>query len=135
MTAETLSRPHADGPDASRRRTRLRLAQDPDAARSPDGPEPQGDVVCPHCQRSLAERGADFRRRARDRGLTVREAAVIQLIGQGRTNKEIVERLGVSPNTLKSYIRTAYRRLEVESRSQAVIWANGFDVDPDEHPG
>jgi DNA-binding CsgD family transcriptional regulator len=53
----------------------------------------------------------------------------MELIGQGRSNKDIVELLGLSANTVKSYIRTAYRRLEVESRSEAVLWANGVEVD------
>jgi DNA-binding CsgD family transcriptional regulator len=53
----------------------------------------------------------------------------MELIGQGRTNKDIVRLLGLSPNTVKSYIRTAYRRLEVESRSEAVLWVNGVEVE------
>jgi NarL family two-component system response regulator LiaR len=38
-------------------------------------------------------------------------------------NREIAERLFVSTNTLKTYIRTAYRKIEVSRRSQAVLWA------------
>ncbi len=92
------------------------------------------DAVCPHCHRHSADHPADFRRRADERGLTAREAEVVELIGRGVTNKEIVEWLGLSANTVKSYIRKADRRIEVETRSQAVIWANGFDVDRTDRP-
>ncbi|MCW2847022.1 MAG: putative two-component system response regulator [Marmoricola sp.] len=64
----------------------------------------------------------------RSHGLTARESEVMALIAQGLTNPEIAERAYISPNTVKSYIRSAYRRIGVERRSQAVLWAtqNGF---------
>jgi NarL family two-component system response regulator LiaR len=64
----------------------------------------------------------------RSHGLTARESEVMALIAQGLTNSEIAERAYISLNTLKSYIRSAYRRLGLERRSQAVLWAtqNGF---------
>ncbi|MDT7573859.1 MAG: hypothetical protein QOH17_192, partial [Pseudonocardiales bacterium] len=36
-----------------------------------------------------------------------------------------------SPNTVKSYIRTTYRKIDVASRTQAVLWgvAHGFTPD------
>ena len=39
----------------------------------------------------------------------------------------------LSPNTVKSYIRTIYRKINVASRTQAVLWGvrNGFS--PDHH--
>jgi NarL family two-component system response regulator LiaR len=61
-------------------------------------------------------------------GLSPREAEVLALIAHGLSNQAIAERAFVSPNTIKSYIRSAYRKIGVESRTQAVIWAldNGF---------
>jgi len=37
----------------------------------------------------------------------------------------------LSPNTVKSYIRTIYRKIDVGSRTQAVLWGvnNGFTPD------
>lgn len=58
----------------------------------------------------------------REHGLSVREAEVVALITQGRTNSEIAATLYLSLNSLKSYIRTAYRKMGVERRSQAVRW-------------
>jgi DNA-binding NarL/FixJ family response regulator len=61
-------------------------------------------------------------------GLTEREADILQLVAQGMTNAEIAERLYLSINTVKTYIRTAYRKIGVDRRSQAVGWAmdHGF---------
>lgn len=58
-----------------------------------------------------------------DSGLSVREADVIGLIAQGLSNKEIAERLYLSINSVKTYIRTGYRKLGLTRRSQAVAWA------------
>ena len=60
--------------------------------------------------------------------LAEREAEVIALITRGLTNEQIACRLYLSINTVKSYIRSAYRKMDVESRSQAVLWGidHGF---------
>jgi NarL family two-component system response regulator LiaR len=65
-------------------------------------------------------------------GLSPREAEVLALIAQGLSNQAIAERAFLSPNTVKSYIRSAYRKIGVESRTQAVLWAfeNGFKPEP-----
>jgi DNA-binding NarL/FixJ family response regulator len=56
-------------------------------------------------------------------GLTPREGHVVALIAEGAANKEIARELGLSMNTVKSHIRTAYRAMGVSSRTQAVLWA------------
>lgn len=67
----------------------------------------------------------------RSAGLSPREAEIIALIARGLTNQEIAERAHVTMNSIKSYIRSAYRKIGVERRTQAVIWAtaNGFAPD------
>lgn len=61
-------------------------------------------------------------------GLSPREAEVIALITQGFTNEDIAQTCFLSINSVKSYIRSAYRKMGVERRSQAVLWGvqNGF---------
>jgi DNA-binding CsgD family transcriptional regulator len=54
--------------------------------------------------------------------LSRRERHVITLISRGLTNQEISETLILSINSVKTYIRTGYRRLGITSRSHAVIW-------------
>lgn len=70
-----------------------------------------------------------FERLGLDVGLTARETEVLRLITRGFTNLEIADQLYLSINSVKTYVRSAYRRLEVTSRSQAVAWCiqHGFD--------
>jgi two-component system, NarL family, response regulator LiaR len=67
----------------------------------------------------------------RSAGLSPREAEIIALITQGLSNQEIADRIFLSLNTLKTYIRTAYRKIGVQRRPQAVLWGvqNGFEPD------
>lgn len=64
-------------------------------------------------------------------GLTPREAEVLALITQGLSNQEIADRAFLSINSVKTYIRTAYRKIGASRRSQAVLWGieNGFMPD------
>jgi len=69
----------------------------------------------------------------RGEGLTDRESEILALITQGKSNAEVASLTFLSPNTVKSYIRTIYRKIDVSSRTQAVLWGvrNGFT--PDHH--
>jgi len=67
----------------------------------------------------------------REFGLTAREAEVIALITQGFTNQEIADKVYLSINSVKTYIRTAYRRMGVARRSQAVAWGLSHGFAPD----
>lgn len=58
-----------------------------------------------------------------DRDPTQREVQLLGLIGQGWSNSEIAEELHLSPKTVKSYIRTAYRTIGAFNRNQAASWA------------
>jgi len=57
-----------------------------------------------------------------DAGLSAREVQVLALIAEGLTNQEIADRVFVSINSVKTYIRSAYRKIGVNSRSQAAVW-------------
>jgi DNA-binding NarL/FixJ family response regulator len=60
--------------------------------------------------------------------LSRRETEVLAGIAQGLSNVEVAELLMLSPNSIKSYIRSAYRKIGVTRRSQAVAWGlmHGF---------
>jgi two-component system, NarL family, response regulator LiaR len=64
----------------------------------------------------------------REEGLTARESEVLSLITQGYSNNDIVETTMLSINSIKSYIRSAYRKIGVTSRSRAILWGidHGF---------
>ena len=46
-------------------------------------------------------------------GLTDRESEILALITQGKSNAEVAALTYLSPNTVKSYIRTIYRKIDV----------------------
>lgn len=54
--------------------------------------------------------------------LSPREAQVLTSIMAGLSNAEIAEREHLSINSIKSYIRGAYRKIGVETRTEAVLW-------------
>lgn len=54
--------------------------------------------------------------------LSPREEEILGLIAAGHSNDEIAASLGLSINSVKTYIRQAYRKIDVVRRSQAVAW-------------
>ena len=50
-----------------------------------------------------------------------REFDVLQLIYDGNTNQQIAEKLFVSINTIKKHINNTYLKLDVESRTSAIV--------------
>jgi two-component system, NarL family, response regulator LiaR len=64
-------------------------------------------------------------------GLSPREAEVLALICQGLSNQDISERAFLSINTVKSYVRTLYQKIGVDSRTQAVLWGIDHGFRPD----
>lgn len=67
----------------------------------------------------------------REEGLTQREAEVLALITQGFSNTEIADRVQLSVNTVKTFIRSCYRRIGVTDRSNAIIWGFQHGFIPD----
>ena len=54
--------------------------------------------------------------------LTERERDVLELITNGYSNQQISQRLYLSINSVKTYVRSGYRKIGAETRSHAVIW-------------
>jgi two-component system, NarL family, response regulator LiaR len=70
---------------------------------------------------------------SRTHALRGRELEILKLIAEGKTNRQIADDCYLSINSIKTYIRSAYRKLGVSTRSEAVLWAahNGLvDVAP-----
>ncbi|HEY0232193.1 MAG TPA: PAS domain S-box protein [Dokdonella sp.] len=78
---------------------------------------------------TLVEKIANVRRgSAPDRGaqladLTPRERDVLGLICEGLADKEIAARLKVAPSTIRNHVARMYSKLDVHSRSEAIVWA------------
>jgi len=90
-----------------------------------------GEVVisAPPPRRGRSAVGLDWP--GRTEGLTDRESEVLALITQGKSNADVARLTYLSPNTVKSYIRTIYRKIGVESRTQAVLWGVDHGFTPD----
>ena len=69
----------------------------------------------------------------RSEGLSDRESEILALITQGRNNAEVASITFLSPNTIKSYVRTIYRKIGVTSRTQAVLWGVRHGFVPGDH--
>jgi DNA-binding NarL/FixJ family response regulator len=55
--------------------------------------------------------------------LSPRERTVLELIGQGKTNKEIAATLALAENTVKSYTKNIFEKLHLANRVQAAVFA------------
>jgi DNA-binding NarL/FixJ family response regulator len=53
------------------------------------------------------------------RDVSSREEEVLRLLSDGLTDREIAERLTISPRTVESHVSNILRKLEVRNRSQA----------------
>ena len=73
--------------------------------------------------------GGDWPGRAE--GLSARQAEVVSLITMGFSNQQIAERTHLTMNTVKTYIRMAYRQMGVSRRTQAVLWGIEHGMVPD----
>jgi DNA-binding NarL/FixJ family response regulator len=55
--------------------------------------------------------------------LTPRERSVLELLAQGRSNRQIANRLGLTEGTVKGYLTTIFDKLGVVDRTQAALLA------------
>jgi DNA-binding NarL/FixJ family response regulator len=87
-------------------------------------------VVSDPPKRATSAQGLDWPGRLE--GITDRESEILALITQGKSNAEIAALTYLSPNTVKSYIRSIYRKIDVASRTQAVLWGVDHGFTPDQ---
>jgi DNA-binding NarL/FixJ family response regulator len=87
------------------------------------------EVISDPPARARSASGLDWP--GRREGLTDREAEILALITQGKSNADVAALTYLSPNTIKSYIRSIYRKINVASRTQAVLWGVDHGFTPD----
>lgn len=58
-----------------------------------------------------------------DNELTERETEVLRAIAEGMSNKEIAGKLFISEKTVKNHISNIFRKLDINDRTQAAIYA------------
>jgi DNA-binding CsgD family transcriptional regulator len=72
------------------------------------------------------------RRREGPAGLTAREVEVLRLLAQGFSNKDIAQRLVISPKTAGNHIEHIYAKLGTSSRAAASLFALQHGLLPEE---
>jgi DNA-binding NarL/FixJ family response regulator len=67
--------------------------------------------------------------------LTEREAEVLELIAQGRSNPEIARRLDIADKTVRNHVATVFAKLRVADRAQAIVRAREAGLGRESGPG
>ena len=62
--------------------------------------------------------------------LSERESEVLALIAKGLTNAEIADELYLSIETIKTYVKRLYAKLDVHNRAQAAAAASAHHLTP-----
>jgi len=63
-------------------------------------------------------------------GISPRELTVLQEIAAGHSNKEIAQRLNVSPNTVKTHVAQLFEKLGAKRRTDAIAKARELGIVP-----
>lgn len=57
-----------------------------------------------------------------EKGLSNREAEVTELVSKGLSNKECANALFVTEKTVKFHLTNIYKKMNVKSRAQLIVW-------------
>lgn len=63
-----------------------------------------------------------------DDSITPRELTILRLIGEGRSNREIADEIGLSIGTVKNHVSQIMDKLELRDRTQLAIYAIKHNV-------
>ena len=80
-------------------------------------PTADRERVCWRCRKPKTSRDVVKKQ------LTFREKQVVQLVAQGKANKEIAFDLLLTEGTIKEYLNRIFRKVEVSNRTELAIWA------------
>jgi DNA-binding CsgD family transcriptional regulator len=100
------------------------------------GAKPTAAIVARHLQQQgfrNVPRGPRPSTRRNEAQLTARELEVLRQLAEGRRNAAIAERLFVSPRTIDHHVSAILRKLDVQSRGEAVAEAARLGLLEDPH--
>lgn len=60
--------------------------------------------------------------------LSIRECGILELIGQGYSNKRAARTLGISAETVKSHVKRVFIKLDVNTRAHAIARAQSLGL-------
>ena len=60
--------------------------------------------------------------------LSPRECGILELIGQGYSNKRVARALGITAETVKSHVKRVFIKLDVNTRAHAVARAQSLGI-------
>lgn len=63
-------------------------------------------------------------------GLTPREIEVCQLVSEGMSNQEVADDLKVALVTVKFHLQNIFKKMEIKSRAQLIVYCLPFVVAP-----
>jgi DNA-binding NarL/FixJ family response regulator len=55
--------------------------------------------------------------------LTAKEIEILAYLASGWSNRQIAEKLNLSPNTIKTHVYRIFKKINVSSRTEAALWA------------
>lgn len=83
----------------------------------------RGESVLPTSVASIVVRHLSGQLDKEEKPLTSREIEVLSLVAKGLTNKAIAKKLHLSPRTIETHLTHIYKKLDVESRTEAAMLA------------
>lgn len=66
--------------------------------------------------------------------LTAREQEILQLIGKGKSNRQIAEYLYLSELTVKTHLKNIFKKMQVVNRTQAILTAMSKGLIENKYP-
>jgi len=85
----------------------------------------------PEIAKKVLRRVSNLQQEPVPESLTGRERQVLELVAKGHTNKAIGSALGISPRTIQGHLAKIFGKLQVESRTEAVMRAVSLGWLPD----
>ena len=73
--------------------------------------------------RTMREKMNERLPRTQELSLTPQEKKVLKLVVKAQTNKEIAATMGISPSTVKRHLESVLRKLNLENRVAAAVYA------------